>query len=295
MLHPASRPSFAVLKGACDCHVHVFGPFDRFPLSASRSYTPPPALTADLISRMDIAGVERAVIVQPSAYGTDNRCTLDAVRAHPDQLRAVAVIDGTEPDQLLEGMHRSGVRGIRLNIISGGGPTAASFRAMIERVARHIAPLGWHIQIYAPLATIAEQTSLLRELPTDIVIDHMGKPDAAAGPDQPGFAVLLDLLRTGKFWVKLSGPYRISPDLLGNASVVRIARALLAAAPDRAVWGSDWPYLGGHAGVARHDAPPIDYRPIDYGRLLSVAPEWAGNEVLLRKVLVDNPARLYGF
>lgn len=291
---PPSPASFDVPTGACDCHVHVFGPFDRFPLASTRSYTPAPALTSDLIARMDAAGVDRAVIVQPSGYGTDNRCTLDAVHTHPDRLRALAVIDGTESDEALTQMNASGVRGVRLNIISGGGPSSASFRTTITKIADRIRLYGWHIQIYAPLATIAEHAQVLADLPVDIVVDHMGKPDAAAGRTQPGFEALLGPLRSGKFWVKLSGPYRVSPDLLGNAHVVDIARALFEANPDRAVWGSDWPWLGDHSRTAgSHGA--VDYRSIGYGALLSVAPEWAGNPTSLRKLLVDNPARLYGF
>jgi len=286
--------SFDVPKGTCDCHVHVFGPFDTFPLSATRSYTPAPAPVSDLIARMDAAGVDRAVIVQPSGYGMDNRCTLDGVRKHPERLRAVAVIEGSESDAALEAMHAGGVRGVRLNIISSGGSSASSFQASINRIASRVQPYGWHIQIYAPLATIAENAKLLTGLPVDIVIDHMGKPDAAAGVEQPGFDTLLGLLKTGKFWVKLSGPYRISPNLLGNADVVKIARALIAANPDRAVWGSDWPWIGEHSKTPG-DHGAVSYRPIDYGALLSVAPDWAGDPGLLRRVLADNPARLYGF
>jgi len=178
--------------------------------------------------------------------------------------------------------------------LSGGGPTAASFRDTITSIARRIQPLGWHIQIYAPLATIAENAKLLTDLPVDIVLDHMGKPNAAAGPAQPGFGTLLGLLASGKFWVKISGPYRISPDLMGNADVVKIAHTLIAANPDRAVWGSDWPWLGEHSGTTGAHSP-IGYRPIDYGALLSLAPQWAASPTNLRKLLVDNAACLYGF
>ena len=292
---PPSRTSIAMPKGACDCHVHVFGPFDKYPLAAKRSYTPPPATVADLIARMDAAGVDRAVIVQPSAYGTDNRATLDGVRAYPRRLRAVAVIDGSESEAVLEEMNAAGTRGVRLNIISGGGPSAATFEAMITRIAERIARYKWHIQVYAPIATLAANAPLLERLPVDIVLDHMGQPDAAAGVEQPGFETLLSLLRSEKFWGKLSGPYRTSPDPLGNADVVKIAQRLAATAPDRAVWGSDWPHIGEHAGTAGTAAPPVEYRPIDYGRLLSVAADWVEDEVALRKVLVDNAARLYGF
>jgi len=292
---PPSRASIAVPKGTCDCHVHVFGPFDKYPLATRRSYTPPAAMVADLVARMDAAGVERAVIVQPSAYGTDNRATLEGVRAYPERLRAVVVIDGEESDAALEEMNAAGTRGVRLNIISGGGPNAQNFERIIARVAERIAPWQWHLQIYAPLATLAAHARRLEQLPVDIVLDHMGQPDAAAGLGQPGFDTLLGMLASGKFWVKLSGAYRTSPDPLGNAAVAAIARKLAAAAPDRAVWGSDWPHTGEHAGSAGVEPSPIEYRPIDYGRLLSVAADWVRDEAALRKVLVDNAARLYRF
>jgi predicted TIM-barrel fold metal-dependent hydrolase len=134
----------------------------------------------------------------------------------------------------------------------------------------------------------------LSDVPVEIVLDHMGKPNAAAGPSQPGFDTLLGLLRSGKFWVKISGPFRISPDLMGNAGVVKIARALIEANPDRAIWGSDWPWLGEHSGTTGAHSP-IGYRPIDYGALLSLTRDWAGSPANLRKLLVDNAARLYGF
>jgi predicted TIM-barrel fold metal-dependent hydrolase len=133
MLHSSGSATFAVPKGACDCHVHVFGPFERFPLAVRRSYTPQPALITELLARMDTAGVDRAIIVQPSAYGADNRCTLEATRAHPQRLRTVAVIDGSESDDVLQSMHESGARGIRVNIVSGGGPSAADFAESLQR------------------------------------------------------------------------------------------------------------------------------------------------------------------
>lgn len=281
--------------GACDCHTHIFGPFDRYPLARERSYTPPPAPVADLITGLDRAGLDRAVIVQPSAYGTDNRRTLDAVAEHPERLRAVVVIDGSESDATLARMHAAGARGVRLNLISAGGPRGATVAEMLTQVADRIRPLGWHIQIYTDLDVIAANAATLEALGVDIVLDHMAKVDATKGTAHPHFTILRRLLDTGRFWIKLSGTYRVSPDLYGNASVTQLARALIAANPDRMVWGTDWPHLANHSRVASSEPPAIDYHPIDYGRLLSLVPAWTEDAKLTEKVLSTNPARLYGF
>lgn len=279
----------------CDCHTHVFGPFDRYPLARERSYTPPPAPVEDLIARLDRTGLGRAVIVQPSAYGTDNRRTLDAVRDHPQRLRAVVVIDGTESDAALAEMHEAGARGVRLNLISAGGPRGTTVAELLTRVASRIRPLGWHVQIYTDLEVIAENAASLQGLDVDIVLDHMAKVDATQGVAHPQFPVLRRLIDTGHFWVKLSGTYRVSPEFYGNAAVAGLARALIALNPERMVWGTDWPHLANHTRVASAEPPSIDYHAIDYGRLLSLVPEWTEDEKLTALILSSNPARLYDF
>jgi predicted TIM-barrel fold metal-dependent hydrolase len=296
-MYLAPTPStFVPPLGGCDCHTHVFGPFDRYPLAKERSYTPPIALVEDLIARLDRTGLQRAVIVQPSAYAIDNARTLDAVRAYPERLRAVVVIDGTESDADLARMHECGARGVRLNLISAGGPRGTSVGDLLSRTAARIKPLGWHLQIYTDLDVVAAHATQLEALGIDVVLDHMAKIDAAAGEAHPQFPILRRLLDGGRFWVKLSGTYRVSPDFYGNDAVTRLARALIASNPERMVWGTDWPHLANHSRTASAEPPAIDYHAIDYGRLLGLLATWAENDAaLVRKILSANPARLYGF
>jgi predicted TIM-barrel fold metal-dependent hydrolase len=235
--------------GGCDCHTHVFGPFDRYSLARERSYTPPPAPVEDLIARLDRTGLERAVIVQPSAYGTDNRRTIDAVAAYPDRLRAVVVIDGTESDAALTEMHEKGARGVRLNLISAGGPRGITVADLLTHVAARIRPLGWHIQIYTDLDVIAGNAAVLQGLGVDIVLDHMAKVDATLGAAHPQFGTLARLVDTGRFWVKLSGTYRVSPEFYGNGAVTALTRELIALNPERMIWGTDWPHLANHTAL----------------------------------------------
>ncbi len=294
MFKPPSAPGFVLPQGSCDCHVHLFGPFERYPLAQRRLYTPAPAQTSDLLSILDRAGVERAVLVQPSAYGTDNRCLLDACAANPGRFRMVAVIDPDTETRELERMDALGVRGLRLNLASSGGRSGAETARLMQETARRIAPLGWHLQMFVDIATVGQIAPVTRALPVDVVFDHMGMPDAGRGLSQPGLSALLELLARGRTWVKLSGAYRVSPDEYNNTHVSALARALIAANPDRVVWGSDWPHIGKHAHHHDEAAPPVEYRPLDYGRLLAALSEWASADNLAR-VLARNPAKLYGF
>jgi predicted TIM-barrel fold metal-dependent hydrolase len=165
---------------------------------------------------------------------------------------------------------------------------------MVEALAGRIAPLGWHLQVFVGISVLDELAPLVMRLPCDVVFDHMGLPDATRGPTQAGFPALLKLLESGRAWVKLSGPYRVSRDEYGNAEVVALARALVAANPERIVWGSDWPHIGKHAHAVHGEAPPVEYRPLDYGRLLSLLAEWVTPGDLTR-ILVRNAEKLYGF
>jgi predicted TIM-barrel fold metal-dependent hydrolase len=243
---------------------------------------------------LDRSGVARAVLVQPSAYATDNRCQLDALAAHPDRFRVVAVIDPATEVGELQRLHALGVRGVRLNLASSGGRSGAETARLVGEMAARIAPLGWHLQMFIPITTIAEIAPMVRTLPVDVVFDHMGLTEAGLGTAQPAVREFMKLLDSGRAWVKLSGPYRVSPDEYGNAAVVALARALFAANPERAVWGSDWPHIDRHAPHVGGEPPPVNYRPLDYGRLLATLAEWVSPDDLAR-VLVRNPARLYDF
>lgn len=286
-----SRPKFAVPQGACDCHVHVFGPPAQFPFAAGRVYTPGPAPLEALLALQYALGLDRVVIVQPSPYGTDNRCTLDAVRRLGDRARAVAVIDRDTTDEELQAMAEAGVRGIRINLETGGETDPGRAGETLEWASTRVALLGWHVQAFASLKLIAALHDRLLVLPTPLVIDHFGCAKGAGGLAQPGFDRLLALVIAGKAYVKLSAPHRMS-GVTDFADMAPIARALIGANPDRMLWGTDWPHPGG----ARGDVDRIEpFVPEDDGAGLNRLHDWVGDAATLHRILVDNPARLYGF
>jgi D-galactarolactone isomerase len=272
-------PRFVPPAGSCDCHFHVFGPYDDFPLSALRSYTPPEAPLSEYQRVMGVLRMDRSVIVQPSGYGSDNSCMLDALaELGQSRGRAVAVIDGNIPDAELENMHRAGVRGARLNVVSGGAATVEH----MQRIASMIAPLGWHLQVFLPPKDLVEVAPALRRLPVDVVIDHLGQCDPRLGFSDPVFATLLRLLEGGTCWIKLTA-YRVSARSAPFEDVGPLVRKLMSVRADRLVWGSNWPH-------------PIQYGPMpDDGDLLDALAEWIADRGFLQQVLVDNPAQLYGF
>lgn len=280
---PAPRaPRFAAPIGACDCHAHVIGPLHRYPLVPTRSYTPVDAPLAAWQHMLRVLGLTRGVIIQPSFYGTDNRATLDAVAMAGPEFRAVVVTDSDVSRTVLDVMHKAGARGVRINLLFAGGADIADLRSYAQRLADR----GWHLQFLADVSRLMPETwEVLDNLPCDLVFDHMGHMPATKGVDAPGFQSLLRLLESGRTWVKLSGAYRITAmnrPPYGDTAV--LARALIAARPDRMIWGSDWPHPA--IGVAM----PQD------GALLDMLFDWAnGDETLIRRILVDNPARLYGF
>ncbi len=273
------RPSWRAPALACDCHFHIFGPYDRFPLDAGRHYDPQAALIPHYLRVAEALGIGRMVIVQPSVYGTDNRCSLDAAAQFGlDRARVVAVVDPAIDDAALRALHDGGTRGVRFNAVSGNGTPIEE----LEALARRIAPLGWHLQVYASGDQLPELGPRLAALPVEVVIDHMGGVRAADGVDAPGFQALLRLLGSGRAWVKLCG-YRISSAGPPFDDVAPFARALIAAAPERCLWGTDWP----HPSLS-------EWMPED-GALLDLLGDWAPGEALRRRILVENPARLYGF
>ena len=275
-----SRPFWRAPPGATDCHCHVFGPYDCYPLSPGRSYTPPEASVAQYLEMLGTIGLSRTVIVQPSVYGTDNAVTLDAVDAiGPHRARAVVVVDEGFGAAELAAMAARGARGARFNAVSGNGAPLEQLERLVERIA----PLGWHVQLYTHASVLPELEPVLRRLPVPVVVDHMGSVKAAAGGvEHPGFRSLLRLLENGA-WVKLCG-YRSSAGP-PYADVAAMARALLQAAPERCVWGTDWPH------PSLHDPAEVP----DDGALLDALGAWVPDEAARRAVLVDNPARLYGF
>lgn len=278
---PAPRaPRFAMPPLACDTHAHVFGPASRYPYTPNRSYTPPDASFAQYKALLRALGAERGVLVQPSVYGTDNSLMADTLRDAGPNFRGVAVLDDKASDAELEALHAVGVRGVRCNLLFRGGVDFAA----VEALARRIAPLGWHLQFLLDVTRFEDLERKLSALPVDSVVDHMGHFAVAEGVGHPGFQALLSLLRGGRSWVKLSGSYRLTGlQHPPYRDVTPIARALVEAAPDRCVWATDWPHPQFHIPM------PND------GDLLDQLPDWVPDEALRRRILVDNPARLYDF
>jgi predicted TIM-barrel fold metal-dependent hydrolase len=283
-----------VPAGACDCHVHVFGPAARYPFWLGRAYTPGDASIEDLLALHDALGIGRVIVVHPSPYGTDNACTVDAVRKMGERARGIAVIDTQTSDAELADMHKAGVRGARVNLESAGQHDPAVAAQLLRETARRVAPLGWHVQTYTVLPVIASLHDAIEDLPTPLVIDHFGRTPAAKGVSQPGFDALLSLVKSGKAYVKLSAPHRIS-DLTDCADAAVIARALIDANPERMLWGTDWPHPGAKPGAERKRDEIEPFNPVDDGHALNRLREWTIGSVQLEQILVENPARLYGF
>ena len=284
-----SPPAFEVPRNACDCHIHIFGPVEEFPYSSKRLYTPGDASIDDLKALHRALHIDRVVIVHPSPYGTDNACTVNAVRKR--SARGVAVIEDSTSARELADMHAASIRGVRVNLESYGESDPGVAGRQLRNAAERVVPLGWHVQTYTNLAILAALHDTILALPTTLVVDHFGRPQAARGTGQPGFDALLALLRSGRVYVKISAAYRISqqPDY---ADVAPIARAMIDANPDRIVWGTDWP----HPGAAKRDPAVIEpFRPEDDGAALNRLAGWTKNRTELQKILVDNPARLYQF
>lgn len=281
---PAPRPSVSEIpRGACDAHMHICGPESRYAYSAERIYTPPDALLPNYLHLMERLRLERVVFVQPSVYGTDNTAMLDAMRGCPRSCRGIAVVAADISEAELEALHAAGVRGVRLNIVDTKAAEPILPEREISKLAAKIAPLGWHLELLAHVDDFPSLDSLLADLPVDIVFGHLGYCRRGAAVDTAGFQALLRLLETGRCWVKLTGPYRLTDAALPYAPVSAFAIELLRAAPERLVWGSDWPH------VMLRGAMPND------GELLDLLFEWTGSVEAARRVLVDNAAALYDF
>jgi predicted TIM-barrel fold metal-dependent hydrolase len=290
---PATPVNFDVPEGASDCHTHIFGDPQEFPFFSGRVYTPETASPEEQVALHRALHIKRVVIVTPSVYGTDNSATLYGMKARGPDARGVAVINDGTSDSDLDIMSKAGVRGIRLNLATGGtnDPTVARqrFQAAFPRMAKR----GWHIQIYTNLAVIAAIKELVLTSPVPVVFDHFGGAKASLGTEQPGFSDLIDLLRSGKAYVKISGAYRASSEAPDYPDAAPLAKALIAANAERVVWGTDWPHPNSDSGKPATEITPL-YQ-IDDGRLMNQLPVWAPDATTRKIILVDNPARLYEF
>jgi predicted TIM-barrel fold metal-dependent hydrolase len=292
-IHPITPVTFAVPPNACDCHTHIIADPHGFPFFPGRVYTPETALPQEMAALHRALHIKRVVIVTPSVYGTDNAATLYGIKARGPNARGIAVIDDKTPETDLDAMASAGFRGIRLNLATGAQPDFAVARQRVAAAIDRIKGRNWHLQVYAHLAMIPQIKDLVFASPVPVVFDHFGGANTALGPQQPGFADLVDLLRSGNAYVKLSGAYRASTQAPDYPDVAPFARGLIVANPDRVLWGTDWPHPNTTPSAHPSDVTPR--LPIDDGRLFNQFPVWAPDPQVRRKILVDNPARLYGF
>ncbi|SFI77248.1 amidohydrolase family protein [Bradyrhizobium sp. Gha] len=292
---PATPIDFDVPAHACDCHTHIHGDVEQFPFFAGRVYTPGPASPEEMAALHRALHIERVVIVTPSIYGTDNSASLFGMKVRGATARGVAVIDDDTTEAQLDAMHADGFRGIRINLATDGVSNPDVGRARFTAAVERMTARGWHVQLYTTLSMISAIKDLVLASPVPAVFDHFGGLDAALGLEQSGFSDLVALVRSGKAYVKISGAYRSSTLAPDYQDMVPYARALIAANPDRIVWGTDWPHPDSAQVAGRTATDLAPFHAIDDGRLLNQLPLWAPDEEVRRKILADNPARLYGF
>jgi 2-pyrone-4,6-dicarboxylate lactonase len=284
--HHEATPQFKAPPGACDSHFHVFGPAERYAYGTDLRYAPPHAPLSEYLALARSLGFERFVFVQPSAYGRDNTCMLDAMREVGTACRGIVDVDEHAPDAELARLHAAGVRGVRINVSPVKAPVPGYSRTMlprIERLEKRCKELGWQLDFLTPGWLSRELIPTLRTLDVDFTVAHMGMFLARDGVSQPGFRELLELLRhgEGRCWVKLTGTYRMSK-MAGFVDAAPHARALIETAPDRLIWGSDYPHLSFADTVGTVE-------------LFNLLGQWAPDAATRQKILVDNPRKLFGF
>lgn len=272
------KPRFKLPPGATDAHCHVFGPAAKFPYAPNRRYTPEDAPKEMLAALHRHLGVERVVIVQASCHGSDNRAMLDAIADDPKRLRGVCIVDATFGDAEYKTLHDGGVRGARFNFVKhlGGRPDMELLRRTVDRIKE----MGWHLVMHVDAPDIIPLSEMIRTLPLPFVIDHMGRVPGKDGVDQAPLKALLELAKLENCWIKVCGAERIS--FPPYAEAVPIAHAIMQAAPDRVLWGTDFPHPN-----PTHEADEAD--------LVDLVPQYAPDALAQKRLLVDNPARLYGF
>ena len=274
------KPRYTPPLNACDGHCHVFGPAAKFPYAPNRSYTPEDAGRERLAALHKHLGLSRAVIVQASCHGTDNSAMMDALAHSNGAWRGVAMVKPDVSEKELEGLHAGGVRGARINFVAhlGGAPDMNAVNAVVERIT----PFGWHLQLHLDAQDIRQYRSFLDGLKIPFIVDHMGRPEAKLGVKQDAFLQMLDLMRNPLAWTKVSGPERISSAGKPFHDAEPFVRELIAAAPDRILWGTDFPH------------PNVKIMPND-GELVDLFAKFCDDEAMRKKILVDNPVTLYGF
>lgn len=286
----SSHSSAGLLMKGCDTHVHVIGPRDKFPMVQGRHYTPGPASVQELKAHLTTQGLDRAVIVQPSVYGTDNRCLLSAISDMGRQARGIAVLDAQISASELQELDAQGIRGIRLNFESSGNQSVDQLKQALADWAPRLEALGWHIQVYAPFSVTSACAPFIQSLPVPVVLDHFGLWPANQ-TDTEETKAILELLATGKIYIKISASYRL-PNFETD-KLKQLAHHLLHIRPDRLLWASDWPHTNREPGVDAHSVSR--YRDIDSVQLIKERNEWLFTPAFEEHVLSLNPNRLYRF
>jgi len=283
------KPRFTPPPNSCDTHFHVFGPPEQFPFVSTHEYTPPAAPLEHYLKMVAVIGIERAVVVQPSVHGLDNSATLDAVKNSGGRFRGVARIDDRTPKSELQRLHNGGVRGVRFNLLDR--PRGNVKLDVLDRCLENIAEFGWSVDLHIDTKKLLEEEKRIRSITIPVVIDHIARIKPPEGLDQPAFQLLLDLMKLKHVWVKVSGADKICNTHVHSyfglpfVEVIPFARAVIAAAPDRVIWGTDWPH-------SNNFAP--GHTPND-GDLVDLLAAFAPDQAVRTKILVDNPATLYGF
>jgi predicted TIM-barrel fold metal-dependent hydrolase len=287
---PTTPIDFKPPSGTTDTHRHIFGDLQRYPYAPTSGYRHEPATVEDMRVLDRTMHIDRRVLIQPSGYGNDNSCLLDGLKAFGPQARGVVAIDEKTSDKMLDDMHKAGVRGIRLNI----GRNPAEARQRVADAASRIKGRGWHINTAVQMAMLEGYQDTFVQSPVPIVLDHYAGAKASDGTTQKGFDVLEKLLKSGNVYMKMSRLHNVSSQTPGYADVAPLAKAVLAVNHERLLWGTDWP----HAGVRPEGYKPTDISPYfkyDDGLIFNEFASWVGDSARLQTILVDNPARLYGF
>ena len=273
------KPKYTPPPGACDGHCHVFGPAKKFPYAKDRRYEPPDSPKEKLAALHKHLGLSRAILVQASVHGTDNSAMLDAIKSSKGAWRGVAMVAKSVTQVELQRLHAGGVRGVRYNFVKhlGGNPELDAVESMVTRIM----PLGWHLQLHLDADGIIEQREFLRKLKIPFIIDHMGRISASKGIGQPAYRQLLELMKDNpRAWVKISGPERVSAAGKPFLDAIPFAQGLVTAAPDRVLWGTDFPH------------PNVKWMPND-GELMDLFAMMVEDDATRKKILVDNPTKLY--
>jgi predicted TIM-barrel fold metal-dependent hydrolase len=287
--------AFLMPVGATDCHAHIFCDEKAFPLFAGRTYTPEPASVGELQALHRRMNIERVVFIQPSVYGTDNTCLLAAIREVGSRARGVAVVDDKTPDAEIDTLFRSGVRGLRINLETTGQTDPALARERFQAAVKRIGDRHMHIQMFTRPPVIDAIKDLVAAAPVTVVFDHFGGAQAEGGVQQPGFDALVSLVQSGKAYVKISAPYRGSTAAPDYADMAPLAKALAAANLQRVLWGSDWPHPNTSPDAVDTVTGISPRMKVDDVAVLNRLASWIPTTPQRRVVLVENPARLYGF